>query len=233
LIGIVATIFRMLRIEGDDAPERLPRRLHRAALRLLRPAESAARRLIVMAARGLAVDAAPAARPRPAGGVARTARAAPAPGGRRVFRRTFQLHDPRKSFKERRRRRPGPRIMPYVALLGPDPHLVPLWSACQPVADPVPEPPPPPEDDGSIDASPLCRRLQALKAALDDVPRQARRLVRWQASRERQQKRRFIFATPMRPGLPPGYRRKPVHEVDHVLIECHALAWRAMEADTS
>ena len=36
-----------------------------------------------------------------------------------------------------------------------------------------------------------------------------------------------------RPGRPPGYRRKPVHLVDEVLIECHGLAFDAMKPDTS
>ena len=45
----------------------LPRRLHRAILRLLRPAESAVRRLIVIAARGLVVPPSPQrpAKPKP------------------------------------------------------------------------------------------------------------------------------------------------------------------------
>ena len=44
-------------------PVTLPRHLHRAVLALLRPAEAAARRLIIVAARGLVV-ALPPARPR-------------------------------------------------------------------------------------------------------------------------------------------------------------------------
>jgi hypothetical protein len=227
LIAIVAAIFRMLGLEGEAVLPRMERALHRRALRLLRPAESAARRVIVMAARGLAGEPAPAVRPRAAAGPGRKARTN---GDVAVRPRppAFQLYDPRKSFKARR----PPRrkfIMPYVALLGPDPHLVPLWSACQPAAAPIPEP----EDDGLISARPLCRRLHALKAALDDVPRQARRLLRWQASRARQQKRRFTFRDPLRPGVPPGYPRTPRHEVDHVLIDCHWLAFQAMEPDTS
>ena len=35
------------------------------------------------------------------------------------------------------------------------------------------------------------------------------------------------FKSPLRPGHPPGYRRKPTHEVDEVLTECHWLAWEA------
>ena len=40
------------------------------------------------------------------------------------------------------------------------------------------------------------------------------------------------FRSPLRPGRPPGYRRKPVHLVDEVLAECHWLAWDAMKPDT-
>ena len=47
----------------DDRPTTLPRHLHRAVLGLLRPAEAAVRRLIVVAARGIVV-ALPPARPR-------------------------------------------------------------------------------------------------------------------------------------------------------------------------
>ncbi len=77
----------------------------------------------------------------------------------------------------------------------------------------------------------LSRRLQALKLALDDLPRQAKRLVRWQVKRKASPDYKFL--SPLRPGPPPGYRRKPVHEVDEVLIECDRLAWDAMKPDTS
>jgi hypothetical protein len=45
---------------GDERPEPLPRILHRAVLRLLRPAEAAARRLVIVAARGIEVTLPPA-----------------------------------------------------------------------------------------------------------------------------------------------------------------------------
>jgi hypothetical protein len=35
--------------------------------------------------------------------------------------------------------------------------------------------------DGTVNAKPLCRRLAAIKLALDDLPRQAKRYARWQA----------------------------------------------------
>lgn len=43
----------------------LPRRLHRAVLRLLRPAEAAARRLVIIVARGLPPQSLEPLRPRP------------------------------------------------------------------------------------------------------------------------------------------------------------------------
>jgi hypothetical protein len=82
-----------------------------------------------------------------------------------------------------------------------------------------------------VGAERLTRRLQALKLALDDLPRQARRLARWRVRRENAKAPKFT--SPLRPGRPPGYRRKPVHEVDEVLAECHGLACYAMEPDTS
>jgi hypothetical protein len=100
-----------------------------------------------------------------------------------------------------------------------------LWAARPPAADPAPPP------DGLVGAERLTRRLQALKLALDDLPRQARRLARWRVRRENAKSPKF--KSPLRPGHPPGYRRKPVHEVDEVLIECHGLACDAMRPDTS
>jgi hypothetical protein len=53
-------------LKGEVGAElTLPRRLHRAVLRLLRPAEAAARRLVIVAARGIVVPVAPQRRPEP------------------------------------------------------------------------------------------------------------------------------------------------------------------------
>jgi hypothetical protein len=237
LIAVVAAIFQMLGLEGDGTISRLPHYLHRRALRLLRPAESAARRVIVIAARGLAVAPAPALRPRPAGVVPQKAKAPNTPGRPRPP--AFQLYDPRKCFTARRsRRKSASGILPRISVIGFDPRIPaafrPSFPSFPPAAPPASHASPPlPEDDGLINGLPLSRRLQALKAALDDVPRQAQRLVRWRARRERDLVRRPMFTMPLRPGLPPGYRRKPVREVDHVLIECHGLAFDAMRLDTS
>jgi hypothetical protein len=216
LKGIVEALFAMLGLAGTDMVARLPRSVHSAVLRVLRPAESAMRRLVVIAARGLVVKPAPL-RPMPAGPIGKG-------GGR--SRPSFQLFDPRKNFEVLRqhRRRPA-RIAPRIHFFVSDPRVAALWSAPQLAADPTPPP------DGLVNAEPLTRRLRALKLALEDLPRQARRLARWRVRRENAPSPKF--RSPLRPGHPPGYRRKPVHEVDEVLAECHGLACDAMMPDTS
>jgi hypothetical protein len=214
LVRIVAELFALLGLVGEFTVSRIPQPFHRAVLRVLRPAESAVRRLIVIAARGLVVKLAPS-RPMPAGKVI---------GKGAQSRPSFQLFDPRKNFN-RPRRRAFSRIGPRIHVFGYDPRVVALF----PAPPPVVEPPPPP--DGLVNAERLGRRLQALKSALDDLPRQAKRLARWRLRREKAINPKF--KSPLRPGRPPGHRKKPTHEVDEVLIECHGLAWEALKSDTS
>jgi hypothetical protein len=216
LNSIVAALFAMLGIVGDATVERLPRALHSAVLRVLRPAESAMRRLIVIAARGLVVKLAPS-HSMPKGHMI-------GKGG--TPRSSFQLFDPRKNFAELRQngRRPA-RNPPRIHFFGPDPRVAALWPAPQPVAAPAPEP------DGLVNAERLTRRLQALKLALEDLPRQARRMARWRVRREKAQSPKF--RSPLRPGPPPGHRKRQIHPIDEVLAECHWLAWDAMKPDTS
>ena len=226
LKGIIAALFAMLGLEGEAVVGRIPQPLHRAVLRVLRPAESAMRRLIIIAARGLVVKlpaTRPMSRPMPAGPIGKGGHSPP----------SFQLFDPRKYFPElRQRRRRFRRNPPRIHILGDDlwgndPTVASLWAMRRPVAIATPAPPP----DGLVGAERLSRRLQALKLALDDLPRQARRLARWRVRRENMPSPKF--RSPLRPGRPPGHRRKPVHLVDEVLIECHGLAFDAMRPDTS
>jgi hypothetical protein len=215
LKGIVEALFAMLGLAGGVTRLRIPQALHCAVLRVLRPAESAVRRLIVIAARGLVVKPSPSpSRPMPAWPVAKGGRSRPA----------FQLFDPRKDFAKPRRRAFA-RIVPRIHVFGSDPRLAVRWPALEPAANPAPEP------DGLVNAARLTRRLEALKLALEDLPRQARRLARWRARREKAKAPKF--RSPLRPGHPPGYRRKPDHKIDDVLAECHWLAWEAMQPDTS
>ncbi len=210
----------------------LPRHLHRAVMRLLRPAEAAARRLIIAQARGLVValkvhrQDAMALPPN---------RIKPKPKPCRPL--GFPLLDPlRRPFLRRRTVRAGvPRIS------------VPGFSVPFPI-------PPPPSSDDQVDATRLGRRLSALALVLDDLPGQARRFARWRAQRDAagaqekgigaraetsrlvspQKTRRVRRLWPLRPGPPPGSRRRPVHEVDDVLRAAHGLAFLALQRrDTS
>ena len=147
LRGIVAELFAMLGIAGDATRLRIPQPLHRAVLRVLRPAESAVRRLIVIAARGLVVKPAPS-RPKPVGPIGKG-------GGSRCP--SFQLFDPRKNFAVlRQHRRKFTRNPPRI-------HFYP-YDTLRP-AHPAAPPP-----DGLVGAARLTRRLQALKLALEDLP---------------------------------------------------------------
>ncbi|CAN5136776.1 hypothetical protein BH10PSE7_BH10PSE7_40200 [soil metagenome] len=95
----------------------------------------------------------------------------------------------------------------------------------RPVESPIPEP------ADEVGRQHLGRRLAAIRMAVENLPRQAKRLARWQARRNRMQG--FIFRSPLRPGPPPGHRKEPEDEIDLVLIRWHALAWEALNEDTS
>ena len=90
---IIAGLFAMLELAGGITVALLPRSVHSAVRRVLWPAESAMRRLIVIAARGLVVKlppARPVSRPKPVGPIRKG-------GGSRL---SFQLFDPRKNFTD-------------------------------------------------------------------------------------------------------------------------------------
>jgi hypothetical protein len=218
LIPIIDALFALLGLATRLSPS-----VHRHILRSLRPAESAVRRLIVMAARGLVVKSGPA-RSKPVGPIA-------AGTGAQVLKRlpSFRLFDAWRGFGGRRRRKIS-RVVPRIRVLdcGYDPRISAQFPPPRP---PAPPPVPAPVSDGLVDASPITRRLQALESALDDLPRQARRLARWQQKRETLP--RLRYRAPMRPGPPPGHRSKKCDLVHQILAECHDLAWQAMALDTS
>ena len=212
---IIEVLFALLGLDGTDAASRIPRSLHSAVLSVLRPAESAVRRLIVVAARNVVVKLSPS-RPMPVGKVIGK--------GRGISTPSFQLFDPVKRVKPIRAMK-FTRLEPRIRFIDYDPRVVALFPAPRPVV----EPPPPP--DGRVNATRLHHRLNALKSALEDLPRQAKRLVRLQ---ERRKASPWPKSTlPLRSGHPPGHRRKPIHEVDEVLVACDWLAFEAMKPDTS
>jgi hypothetical protein len=228
----------------------LPRTLHRAILRLLRPAESAVRRLVIVMARGLVATPAPArprkAKPRPtilrngvgtgillpAGFSSRGVGGGPAAGIP-----CLPLFDPLRPF-QRRPKRPVADGIPRISLPG--------VTAPFPVA---PRKPPAPDDP--LDAARLGMRLRSLGATLDDLPRQAWRFARWRAARDAagaqarspdsagapKENRRTRRIAPLRPGRPPGQRpaaRQRTHDVHEILHDLHGLAFDVLEQpDTS
>jgi hypothetical protein len=208
LAAIVAAIAAL--IGGREGDGLLARTLRNTALALLRPAEAAARRLIVVVARGLVVTSAATRAPFPGRQVFGPARA---DAGRVP---AFALHDRLKNFSPRvRRLRPGfvPRIRTFFGEM-PD----------------SPAAPAPADRNAPVAARPLRLRLRALEAALADLPAQARRLARRRARLAAAG--RFI-RSPLRPGRPPGWRASEERDIDRVLTDCHALAYAALRPDTS
>ena len=215
LARIVAGLFALLGAAGEAALARIPLTLHRSIARVLRPAESAARRLIVVLARITRLKAPPPrkSRPMPAG----LARA-----GQGKARASFQLFDPRRRFF-RPPRRATPVPVPRITFFGP-------FGAPRTVSF-GPEKRKRKASDGLETSANLLSRLEALKAALDDLPRQARRLVRAVAKRETLPDLRFRM--PVRLGTAPGWRKKPRVEIDTILHDCDWLARNAVASDTS
>jgi hypothetical protein len=117
-------------------------------------------------------------------------------------------------------------MVPRITFIDIDPNTPPYLRARPRYVEPAPPP-----DDGKVNADRLHRRLAAIKAALEDLPRQVKRLLRWEARRNKMKIPKFT--SPLRPGWPPGYRKRRRHEVDAVLRECRWLAKDAFKPDTS
>jgi hypothetical protein len=236
LTRILAGLLVLAGYANGSIAARLNGRIYRSVLRTLYPLESALRRLIVIAARGLVVKP---ARVRPK---------RPWPEGREVVGKgrgggpiAFRLFDMRKPIPLKPELRGVAKkeeeSKPYL-FAEPEPRyanvydgsVVMPWFKPPPPAEPAPKPE---RRDGSVDTSRLGRRLAAAKAALEDIQRQAIRLKRWQARREQIRKERPAFVSPLRPGRPPGLRKKPKDEIEQVLRECHDLAFEAEKHDTS
>ncbi len=125
------------------------------------------------------------------------------------------------------RRRNPKRAVPRIHLFNTDGEFITIGPPIRPAKAPAR----PKSADGMVNAARVIRRLEALEAALADIPRQAKRLVRWRMREEKSENP--SFKTPLRPGRPPGSRRRAVHLVDELLSECDWLAHRAAMADTS
>jgi hypothetical protein len=214
LTRIVAGLVSLLAAQGGAA--RLPLPVYELIAKVLYPAESAVRRLLVIAARGLVVEV-PVVRPMPAGHVIERKN----PKG--TGRITFQLYDTRKHFShiDEADRAPisGPRIR-SVSDADPRSLFLAQFNTRQPQTT-----------SSEIETRRLQNRLLAVQRALDHLPRQAKRMAIW--LKRRALMTRPKFKSPLRPGAPPGHRKRSKDEINLLLVECHALAWDALRPNTS
>jgi hypothetical protein len=220
LLAVLAPLFAVLGFDPRRAD--LPRHLYRALLITLRPAESAVRRLIIIAARGLVVKLG-AARAFPEG-LGLKLRLALEKDAERIP--AFCLIDPLKRFApedfEWAKNWEKVQILPRISVPG--------------LFDPVFSDRFIPLADDPIECAALRRRLRALKQALDNLAREARRLARWKMKRDlaRQTTAKPSRLSPFRPGFAPGYHKHERQEIDMILGDCHYFAVEAWRGpDTS
>ena len=206
LMSLLAGLFVLAGLSSGGRVVPVPRAIQLQILRLLRPAESALRRLIFALSKELdAVKARVGGKP--AGKIPRGT----GKGGRVP---PFKLFDPRKSFPElskggRHPAGPGPSIYFFDGRDTP-----PQAEAEKPVRDPD-------------DAARLLRRMQAMQKALENMNREARRLLRAMAKRKTSPPGPKRYG-PIRTGWAPGYRANGRHEVDALLYECGVMARSAV-----
>jgi hypothetical protein len=221
LAAIVAMLISMVGLTSNQTTTRISQNLRLEVLRILRPAEAAVRRLIFIAAQGLV--------PKPAtqkpAGFFSSFRKVDATKPRRA---TFNLSDPRPPMI-------GHDVVcdaasgnvtlatraPRISSIAPIDPTIPALFAAQRAQVKTRTP----KDANQTQT--LINRLQAIRSALKNIPREAQRLARWTARRERIAKQRLVYTSPLRVGPPPGYRKEPVHEVDRILAECHLRAYDA------
>jgi hypothetical protein len=208
LARIVAEIIALVGWVAGGRLDRLPHSLYLAAERLLRPTESALRRLIVIAARGLVVKPS-LSRPMTKGKVMRA-------GAKGLT--SFPLFDTRKRFDFIEPENP---LLVMVKTYSSNPFNPFEQNTQRRVQEPA-------DRDYTLS---LARRLAAVKQALETLPQQAQRMARWQAKRKTMDKPKFT--SPLRPGRPPGYRGEPESKIDFILQETHGLACDALRVDSS
>jgi len=224
LLRLVVGLYALAEVvpEGDGQTF-VTRRVRNGIFRVLRPAESAARRLIFNETRRMEEVAyvPPPARDKSK----RTGTGQTGSGKKRGRRKPrFRLIDPRKFLAElypnrrtRRRRAAGkpstePKLLARIAGFDGQPDCA-IWSEPQPEVSP----------DDPVDATRMLRRMEALKLALEDVPTQAQRMLREIAKRKAAPPGP-ASVPPLRYGLPPGFCKRGDHEVFEILSECHKLA---------
>jgi hypothetical protein len=244
LLPHIMELFALIGLVEGGIVERVSRPVYRKALRVLKGAESAVRRLIIVMARNIVVEPRPK-REMPKGLVRSRNGTFQGKGqgsdkgsgqgqGQKPRRPTFNLFDPerRADFGHpRRRRRKGAKVEPRVHVIYPSNPNIPWFLRGRP-APPPPQPAPvQPVHDGMVSAKGLCRRLFAIMYALTHMESEAERYARLFAKPK--EERRPQRERALRFGRPPGWRDKSTHEVDDILKECHWLFHELPNPDTS
>jgi hypothetical protein len=196
LIALRQIVLALVAMAGAES-KTLPRHVFNAVRSLLRPAESAARRLIIAAARGIVVTLPEPRKARPE----RAFEDLTPRQKRLALRRKMkarQLAEFKHLRDHLRRRRAKRVIFPLLdpayrpfrnrRCIIPDhkaPRIRSLFGPVFPYRPAPPPPPPGPSRNDPINAERLRLRIAALTAALEDIPGQALRFAKWRARVER------------------------------------------------
>jgi hypothetical protein len=235
LSEIVAELIVMAGLQGVAFVDTLPRRLYFRILSILRPAEYAARRIILMAAcklewdiriveakKGRSLRSSLTSPPWGSEGRVETSARSESEGqGHRVP--AFDLFDPAKDY--------GKFFLSdaeYAALIKAREEARYL---------PVPYHSP----DEPVNAISLSRRIRALADAMQNIDRYAIRLARWKARHmpngtkagavglKHTSLRSLSRCQPMRIGQPPGWKKHPETAIEEVVKDTHILALDAWD----
>ena len=227
LLDVVTQMFILAGIRTGRVVEMLPHGLRLRILALLRPAEFATRRLIAMAACKLVTV------------VVRSLEKHEARPQHSVILglepRTHSVK-PETSTDDRKKLPAFPLFNPFKPFGHP-------WLEAADAGNDTEWSPQfytPPNEP--VDAQALCRRIRALEQALQDLEKHAARLARWRARRRAEIAARAEASSqpprarvrpgrfsPMRPGHPPGWRKRPKTQIEGVLRECNFLAHDAWD----
>ncbi len=195
----------------------LTRRVYRRMLILLRPAEAALRRLIIIAARGIVLKVRPSG-PFPKGLAAklkRMERASDAASDTAGAHSGVQSDRAAQAFRPARRTQALPGQAHLVSAHQRAGLVHAVFSARTRSA----------HLRGSDQRRAAHPAHHSVRHALATLPKQARRYVRWRGKmlleiRKLTARKRGSRISTIRPGYPLGHRKKQIHEVDRVLSDC-------------
>ena len=225
LLRIVVGLFAMIGLTEGGAVERLSRPLYRLVLGILRPAESAVRRLIIVAARDIVVEPRLSVR-------FRKGASSPAKANTNVARPLNCSIRPRISMA-------ASAVAAGTQVPNPNPAFISSITIpgfpCSSVRSPRSQRPFPKR----MRQSKTTPSMPDLSAAVSPPSSarwkicRARRSASRAGGRRPIEERRPKLTTPLRVGRPPGFRQRQTHEVDEILAECHWLARNVPSLDTS